>query len=139
MNKIPERIRSELLKKLKKPHGAAAWLSEQTGLTPGAISNYLNKGRIPEREPLMKIAIALGVSPEWILTGNGHSATPNEADYWKARALAAEQRIDQITASIRGILDQSAVAVTTELPTTPKMRPESKIATGNESAREETE
>ena len=129
-----QRLDNELYKKFKNP----AELARVCGLTPTAISYYLNDRSMPKSEELLRLSRALGVSMEYLLTGEPE-ALDSTAEKWKARALAAEQRIDQITASIRGILDQSAVAVvTTELPATPKMRPESKIATGNESAGEET-
>jgi len=41
------------------------------GIKTQNIYNYLKEGRIPEAPILYKIAQALGVSMEWLLTGNG--------------------------------------------------------------------
>ncbi len=52
-----------LTKKLQEVRWSQADLSRYSGITTGAISNYIN-GRIPDKSALIKIAKALKVSPE---------------------------------------------------------------------------
>jgi transcriptional regulator with XRE-family HTH domain len=106
--KITERINSELNKKFGITAGRQSALASATGLTRTAISNYLSGSRFPDSYALLRLSRALGVSMEYILTGEGGNAVPSSADEWKTRALAAEQKLERITASMRGVLDQVA-------------------------------
>lgn len=45
--------------------------SELTGISYRSAMNYLNEGRDPNVEGLVKIHEALGISITWLLTGNG--------------------------------------------------------------------
>ena len=45
--------------------------SELTGISYRSAMNYLNEGRDPNVEGLIKIHEALGISITWLLTGNG--------------------------------------------------------------------
>lgn len=47
-------------------------LAAKAGMTPTAISRY-RQGRIPAAEELLALANALGVTMEWLLTGQGPS------------------------------------------------------------------
>lgn len=44
-------------------------LARRTGITAAAINNYWTKERVPKSEELFKICKALGVTMEWLLTG----------------------------------------------------------------------
>lgn len=48
-----------------------AWLSDETGISRSMLSDYL-KGKVPGSDKAVRIAGALGVSLDWLLTG----ATP---------------------------------------------------------------
>jgi transcriptional regulator with XRE-family HTH domain len=48
-----------------------AELAAKASLSQGAISRYLNGKASPKAEELLRIAAALGVSMEWLLTGKG--------------------------------------------------------------------
>lgn len=45
--------------------------SELTGISYRSAMNYLNEGRDPNVDGLVKIHEALGISITWLLTGNG--------------------------------------------------------------------
>ncbi|MBN6069885.1 helix-turn-helix transcriptional regulator [Aggregatibacter actinomycetemcomitans] len=45
--------------------------SNVTGISYRSAMNYLNEGRDPNVEGLVKIHAALGISITWLLTGNG--------------------------------------------------------------------
>ena len=45
--------------------------SKLTGISYRSAMNYLNEGRDPNVEGLIKIHEALGISITWLLTGNG--------------------------------------------------------------------
>ncbi len=45
--------------------------SELTGISYRSAMNYLNEGRDPNVEGLVKIHESLGISITWLLTGNG--------------------------------------------------------------------
>lgn len=54
-----------LLKQLQDKGWTQADLSRSSGLTKGAISNYIN-GRIPDEDAIRKIAKALKLPPEFV-------------------------------------------------------------------------
>lgn len=49
----------------------ATEFAEVTGLSYRSVMNYLNEGRDPSVDALIKIHNGLGVSITWLLTGNG--------------------------------------------------------------------
>lgn len=59
-----------LLEKMKELDWSQADLSRASGLTTGAVSNYIN-GRIPGEAALRKIAKALHMSPETVFRAAG--------------------------------------------------------------------
>lgn len=50
---------------------SATEFAEITGLSYRSVMNYLNEGRDPSVDALIKIHNGLGVSITWLLTGNG--------------------------------------------------------------------
>lgn len=46
-------------------------LANMVGITPGTVGHWKNRGTKPSGDLLLKVATALGVSAEWLLTGNG--------------------------------------------------------------------
>ena len=56
--------------------------SELTGISYRSAMNYLNEGRDPNVEGLVKIHEALGISITWLLTGKGamFQSTTKESD-----------------------------------------------------------
>lgn len=70
-------------------------LARQTGLTNSAINNYWNKGRVPKSEELHRISRALGVTMEFLITGEDPRVGQAASD-WRHRALAAEQKLDAV-------------------------------------------
>lgn len=50
---------------------SAQEFSNLTGISYRSVMNYLNEGRDPNVDSLMKIHQTLGVSITWLLTGNG--------------------------------------------------------------------
>ncbi|MPW26147.1 helix-turn-helix domain-containing protein [Alkalibaculum sp. M08DMB] len=52
-----------------------------TNLSKNAISNYVNDIRTPDTTACYKISKALGISVEWLLTGeDSHEFSPEEID-----------------------------------------------------------
>ncbi|AAP96391.1 transcriptional regulator [[Haemophilus] ducreyi] len=56
--------------------------SDVTGISYRSAMNYLNEGRDPSVDGLVKIHNALGISITWLLTGNGamYQAITQESD-----------------------------------------------------------
>lgn len=48
-----------------------AELAQRARVSQGAISRYLNRKAAPKAEELYRISMALGVTMEWLLTGEG--------------------------------------------------------------------
>ncbi|WP_142414763.1 helix-turn-helix domain-containing protein [Hathewaya massiliensis] len=46
-------------------------VSREANISKNALSNYVNGYRIPDTLSLYKLSVILGVSMEWILTGEG--------------------------------------------------------------------
>lgn len=61
----------ERLKYARKPLGTQGALSEATGISQNAISNYENNKRQPKVGVAQILCDALGISPRWLLTGEG--------------------------------------------------------------------
>ena len=71
-------------------------LAVKAGVTPTAISRY-RQGRIPAAEELLRLAQALGVTMEWLLTGNGPSPPRTESTgYLKQAKVEAEKLARQL-------------------------------------------
>lgn len=72
--------------------------AERAGISHGALNNYL-LGRPPKLEEATKLATFLGKTLDELLTGD---ATPpgEAAAVWKARALAAEDKLHGLKAAM---------------------------------------
>jgi len=44
-------------------------LSEETGISQNAISNYINGNRVPDAKALIKLSSFFSISIDWLLTG----------------------------------------------------------------------
>lgn len=86
-------------------------IAKATGLNPTTIGYYLKDKSLPRSEEMLKLSRALGVSMEYLLTGEGPSVTDASAEEWKTRALAAEAKLAQLSA----LLGQSITAGTPTL------------------------
>lgn len=61
----------ERLKFAREPAWTQKALSDATGISQNALSNYENNKRMPKVEFVPKLCAALGVSSEWLLNGKG--------------------------------------------------------------------
>jgi transcriptional regulator with XRE-family HTH domain len=90
-----------LLNRLKELDMSQADLSRSSGLTTGAISNYIN-GRIPDKVALRKIAKGLNISPLIVFQAAG--ALPDSTDDpWVADM---EYKISQLTGARREMAER---------------------------------
>lgn len=67
-----ERVAAEL----KRRKQTARWLAKQSGLDEGSISRLIKGTRSPQGESLQKIAGALGVTTQYLLTGSDDPEPP---------------------------------------------------------------
>ena len=74
------------------------------GLSEGALINY-KRDSIPKSNELLAIARYLGVSMEWLLTGEGRENSPQDSG-WKQRAISAEQRVAMLKAAVTAALEK---------------------------------
>lgn len=58
-----------LLKSIGNANMTAAELAEKTGISEASISNYINGKYVAKQDKCYAIAIALGVDPGWLMTG----------------------------------------------------------------------
>jgi transcriptional regulator with XRE-family HTH domain len=75
-----------ILEQLSKKNWSQADLARQSGLTRGAVSNYIN-GRIPNDEGLQKIAKAFDVPVDFVYEKAGILAPKNELSTVKRSLL----------------------------------------------------
>lgn len=74
-----ENIGDRISDKLSELKMSQKELSQITGLSTNAISQYVRNLRVPDTSSIYKIAQALNVSIEWLLVGNANSQnTSNE-------------------------------------------------------------
>jgi transcriptional regulator with XRE-family HTH domain len=73
----------------------ASELARLTDVTPTAVWNWENKNRIPQSKTLSGLATVLGVSKEWLLTGDraANADTPTPTDL---SSCALEELINAI-------------------------------------------
>lgn len=69
-----------------------AWLSRESGVSTSALSDLNTKGKIPRADNALKIARALGVSLDWLLTGQS-DVTYAKAD--DVRKVLGERSVPQ--------------------------------------------
>jgi transcriptional regulator with XRE-family HTH domain len=83
MDEISQRI-TELLDSMGKTQ---SWLSEKSGVGRTTLNNWINNGASPKVKDLVNIAMALGVSLEWLATGSdnlyeNYSLTHTKLVHW---------------------------------------------------------
>ena len=77
MDKLHKRIKSTRLKRGL----SQAVLAEQAGVSQPTVANWENGSHIPRRPALVRIGAALGVEPDWLLSGNYAQAHGTIQDY----------------------------------------------------------
>ena len=90
----------------------AGWCCDagvRAGITPQAVSTYINpprgKSRLPKSNELYRMAAACGLSMEELLTGRKNAGDgPTEIARWRDRALLAEQKLSVVKAGLSGML-----------------------------------
>lgn len=102
--KIAQRIASQAKEKFKNQSEFA----KAVGMTQGGVSQYFTGKRVPSVENLPAISRALGVSMEYLLTGEDSKPQDSAAEEWKARALAAESKLAQLSALLGSQLPAEA-------------------------------
>jgi transcriptional regulator with XRE-family HTH domain len=83
-----------LMKKLEDMEWKQADLARRSGITKGAISNYIN-GRTPDKEALQKIAKAFKVPPETVFQIAGLLPEDMAIDELTKEATYIFQRLNQ--------------------------------------------
>lgn len=88
---------------------SAKELSKKSGVNPHALNNYLSKNQIPSVETGVKIARALGVTAEYLVSGKDREKDGPElrAIHRHAKTLTASQR--KIALEIIKLVTQGAV------------------------------
>jgi transcriptional regulator with XRE-family HTH domain len=81
-----------LLEKLKEKDWSQADLARRSGLTRGAVSNYVN-GRTPDEQSLRKIAKAFSVPPENVFRAAG-LLPKSSSDPWTDELIYKIQQLD---------------------------------------------
>ena len=90
-----------LLDRLNELNWSQADLSRASGLTTGAISNYIN-GRIPDKAGLRKIAKAIKLPPETVFRAAGVLPSTTD-DPWVSEM---EYKISQLTGTRREMAER---------------------------------
>jgi len=110
-----------LLAKLKDFDWSQATLAKRSGLTRGAISNYIN-GRIPDDAALNKIARAFRTAPDVVFRAAGMlpSKSDDDADVERAEHLVRSFKTDQYRqialATLETLLEQEERAAVNAVP-----------------------
>jgi transcriptional regulator with XRE-family HTH domain len=87
-------------------------LAEKIGVTPGAVSNWMNGVNEAKGSNLRKLAEVLRCDPHWLVTGDTDDLevmlkevpAESELEVWRRRAKAAERRLAQVQAGLRVLL-----------------------------------
>jgi transcriptional regulator with XRE-family HTH domain len=85
--KFPERLRS-----LMQPGENQTQFATRIGIGQGQLNNYLTNKFIPRRDVGDRIAAALGISPAWLLYGEG-SPHPGEGDKLRRLGLRVDRNL----------------------------------------------
>lgn len=89
-------IGSRISQRMKEMNFIQKDLSEKTGISKNAISNYINNLRIPKTLECYKISQALLVSMEWLLTGVEATKTTYTSNKVKEMAYLTEEQYKSI-------------------------------------------
>jgi transcriptional regulator with XRE-family HTH domain len=71
-------------------------LARAAGIWPTNISNYLNKGSVPNGTNLIKIAGALGVEPGDLIPGAGRALPTRKKDDSSAYLIGGRRALDEL-------------------------------------------
>lgn len=94
MNSFSDRLNKAMIEKNIKQ----SELAEKTGITKGAISQYLKGEYIPKQVNTYKIAKALGINPAWLMGKNVTMELGGETEYYldeEAKQIAHELFINK--------------------------------------------
>lgn len=82
--RTPEHERSDISKRMMatiREQGLhQADLVRATGATSPTVTDWFNRGAVPDAEKLARVAKALRISGHWLLTGQGPKGAPGEGD-----------------------------------------------------------
>lgn len=71
-------INERLMAVVKQKGLTQADLVRASGATSPTVTDWFNRGAVPDAERLARIAKAIGVNGHWLLTGQGPKALPGE-------------------------------------------------------------
>mgnify|MGYP000156238911 CR=1 FL=1 len=112
-NPNPDNPESDFPQNLRIAMARKGWtqaqLGEASNIGQGTISNYLNGKRHPSAGQFARLAYALGVSMEWLLTGKESDGSELWSDYFDK---ASDEDLERIMLSMPGPDIQMAVDVT---------------------------
>ena len=80
MNLSSNDIGIRISTRLKNLGKKQADICHEIGITKAAMSNYVNGNRVPDTTTSVRLAKALNVSIEWLLTGEENSNTLNQIE-----------------------------------------------------------
>lgn len=113
-----EKLSERLAEALDARDRRAAWLARAAGITPAYVSRMLNgQNENPSPEVAGKMAEALDVSLNWLLSGSGEMEVPQDRLAEPSRGYTAtpaetavmigrlEKRLDDLTDLVREIAD----------------------------------
>lgn len=87
--------------------------TQELDLSQNSLSNYISKNRIPETKILYKISLLLGVSMEWLLSGNPDqkylSGLPPQ-EKQSGMIVTSQEEIDMLTL-YRQLSDQNKIKI----------------------------
>lgn len=87
-------------------NGSQQEFAEQTGLTKGSVSQYVNGRNEPSRSTAEKIASAFHVSADWVL-GNSAGVSPT-GEKKKKRDFEKSEKLEGVLYDVRGpVLDEA--------------------------------
>ena len=92
----PEHERSDISKRMmaviREQGVTQADLVRSTGATSPTVTDWFNRGAVPDAEKLARVAKTLRISGHWLLTGNGPKGAPGEGDTASDLAFALGAR-----------------------------------------------
>lgn len=95
-------------------------LAELTGVSAAAIWQWEKRGKVPRPQTLRKIANALKVSPEYLLTGKTESGSENAGAgditaVWTEGATTVAQQIEKIKSAVAAMIGVDAAQISIEV------------------------
>ncbi|GLV05512.1 MULTISPECIES: helix-turn-helix domain-containing protein [Akkermansia] len=113
MNKQEENMQNSifslrLLEAMKSNGLTQKELADSAGITQAAVSRYLREENTPRASELGALAIALGVSMDWLWGRSGNKEEQHEhyhdLENWKVRAIKSEEKLKMLKSAMQGWL-----------------------------------